>query len=94
MTDQRVQFTASAFTRTLAEAGVGISMDGRGRCLDNIFVERLWRSVKYEDVFIRGYESVAQLRAGLARYFRFYNEERRHQSLGYRTPAEVYRAVG
>jgi putative transposase len=95
-TDQGVQFTASAFTGALAEAGVAISMDGRGRCLDNIFVERLWRSVKYEDVFIRGYESVAQLRAGLARYFRFYfyNEERRHQSLGYRTPAEVYRAVG
>jgi putative transposase len=93
-TDQGVQFTASAFTGTLAEAGVAISMDGRGRCLDNIFVERLWRSVKYEDVFIRGYESVAELRAGLARYFWFYNEERRHQSLDYRTPAEVYRAVG
>jgi putative transposase len=93
-TDQGVQFTASAFTGALAEAGVAISMDGRGRCLDNVFVERLWRSVKYEDVFIRGYEGVAELRAGLARYFRFYNEERRHQSLGYRTPAEVYRAVG
>ena len=93
-TDQGVQFTASAFTGGLLSAGVAISMDGRGRCLDNIFVERLWRSVKYEDVFIRGYESVAELRAGLARYFRFYNEERRHQSLDYRTPAEVYRAVG
>ena len=66
----------------LRRRGVAISMDGRGRCLDNIFVERLWRSVKYEDVYIRGYESVAELRAGLARYFRFYNEERRHQSLG------------
>jgi putative transposase len=93
-TDQGVQFTASAFTGALLSAGVAISMDGRGRCLDNIFVERLWRSVKYEDVFIRGYESVAQLGAGLERYFRFYNEERRHQSLGCRTPAEVYRAVG
>ena len=93
-TDQGVQFTAGAFTGMLEAAGVAISMDGRGRCLDNIFVERLWRSVKYEDVFIRGYESVAELRAGLARYFGFYNEERRHQSLGYRTPAEVYRAVG
>ena len=93
-TDQGVQFTASAFTAALLSAGVAISMDGRGRCLDNIFVERLWRSVKYEDVFIRGYESVVQLRAGLARYFQFYNEERRHQSLDYRTPAEVYRAVG
>ena len=93
-TDQGVQFTASAFVGTLLSAGVAVSMDGRGRCLDNIFVERLWRSVKYEDVFIRGYESVAELRAGLARYFRFYDEERRHQSLDYRTPAEVYRAVG
>lgn len=93
-TDQGVQFTASAFTASLLSAGVAISMDGRGRCLDNIFVERLWRSLKYEDVFIRGYESVAELKAGLARYFRFYNEERRHQSLDYRTPAEVYRAVG
>ena len=93
-TDQGVQFTASGFTGALEEAGVAISMDGRGRCLDNIFVERLWRSVKYEDVFIRGYESVVELRAGLGRYFGFYNEVRRHQSLGYRTPAVVYRAVG
>jgi putative transposase len=93
-TDQGVQFTAQAFTAALESAGVAVSMDGRGRCLDNVFVERLWRSVKYEDVFIRGYESVPQLRAGLSVYFGFYNEERRHQSLGYRTPAEVYRAVG
>ena len=93
-TDQGVQFTAAAFTGTLEAAGVAISMDGRGRCLDNVFVERLWRSLKYEDVFIWGYQSVRELMAGLARYFRFYNEERRHLSLGYRTPAEVYRAVG
>jgi putative transposase len=93
-TDQGAQFTAAAFTGTLEAAGVAISMDGRGRCLDNIFVERLWRSVKYEDVFIRGYETVPELRAGLARYFGFYNERRRHQSLGYRTPGSVYRAVG
>ena len=93
-TDQGCQFTAEAFTGRLERAKVAVSMDGKGRCLDNVFVERLWRSVKYEDVFIRGYESVAELRAGLARYFWFYNEERRHQSLGYRTPAEVYRAVG
>jgi putative transposase len=93
-TDQGVQFTAEAFTSTLEGAGVKVSMDGRGRCLDNIFVERLWRSVKYEDVFIRGYETAPQLRAGLSRYFRFYNEERRHQSLDYRTPGEVYRAAG
>ena len=89
-----MQFTAGAFTGMLEAAGVAISMDGRGRCLDDIFVERVWRSVKYEDVFIRGYEGVAQPRAGLVRYFRFYNEERRHQSLGYRTPGSVYRAVG
>ena len=93
-TDQGVQFTAGAFTGMLEAAGVSISMDGRGRCLDNIFVERLWRSVKYEDVFLRGYETVAELRAGLARYFGFYNEERRHQSLDNRTPTEVYWGVG
>jgi putative transposase len=93
-TDQGVQFTAKAFTSRLEDAGVRVSMDGRGRCLDNVFVERLWRSVKYEDVFIRGYESVPRLRAGLAAYFRFYNEQRRHQSLGYRTPQAVYRGLG
>jgi putative transposase len=89
-TDQGVQFTAGAFTGALEGAGVRVSMDGRGRCLDNVFVERLWRSVKHEDVYIRGYETVAELRSGLGRYFVFYNEGRRHQSLEYRTPAEVY----
>jgi putative transposase len=93
-TDQGVQFTASAWTGRLERAGVKVSMDGRGRCLDNVFVERLWRSVKYEDVYIRGYEAVPALREGLARYFAFYNGERPHQSLGYRTPAAVYRARG
>lgn len=93
-TDQGVQFTAAAFTGALEEAGVAVSMDGKGRCLDNVFVERLWRSVKYEDVFIRGYETVPQLRAGLGRYFAFYNGERRHQALDYRTPAAVYRGKG
>ena len=90
-TDQGVQFTARAWTGRLLSAGVAVSMDGKGRCLDNVFVERLWRSVKYEDVYIRCYEAVPALRAGLSRYFGFYNEERPHQSLGYRTPAEVYR---
>ena len=71
--------------------GVAVSMDGRGRCLDNVFVERLWRTVKYEDVYLRGYEAVPELERGLGRYFRFYNEERLHQSLDYRTPWEVYR---
>jgi putative transposase len=89
-TDQGVQFTAEAWTGRLVRAGVAVSMDGRGRCLDNVFVERLWRSVKYEDVYVRGYEGVPELERGLGRYFPFYNEERPHQALGYRTPAAVY----
>jgi putative transposase len=89
-TDQGVQFTAEAFTGKLESAGAAVSMDGRGRALDNVFVERLWRSVKYEDIYIRGYEAVPELHHGLGRYFGFYNHERLHQSLGYRTPAAVY----
>ncbi len=92
-TDQGVQFTAAAFTGRLESAGVAVSMDGRGRALDNVFVERLWRSVKYEDIYIRGYETVPELHRGLARYFAFYNHERPHQSLGYRTPSAVYRGT-
>jgi len=92
-TDQGVQFTAAAFTGRLESAGVAVSMDGRGRALDNVFVERLWRSVKYEDIYIRGYETVPALHRGLARYFAFYNDERPHQSLGYRTPAAIYRGT-
>ena len=90
-TDQGVQFTAQAWTGRLESAGVAVSMDGRGRCLDNVFVERLWRSVKYEDVYLHRYEAVPQLWVGLRRYFGYYNEERLHQSLDYRTPAAVYR---
>jgi len=90
-TDQGVQFTAAAFTGQLQAAGVQVSMDGRGRCLDNVFVERLWRTVKYEDIYLYRYEGVRELRQGLQRYFPFYNEERLHQSLDYRTPAAVYR---
>ena len=93
-TDQGVQFTAEAFTGRLLSAGVAVSMDGRGRALDNVFVERLWRTVKYEDIYIRGYETVAELLRGLTRYFAFYNQERLHQSLGYETPAVVYRGTG
>ena len=89
-TDQGVQFTARAFTARVERAGAQVSMDGRGRCLDTVFVERLWRSVKYEDVYLRRYESVPDLERGLAAYFRFYNHERLHQSLGYRTPADVH----
>src|SRR5207237_2103322 len=91
-TDQGVQFTAEAWTSRLEAAGVAVSMDGRGRALDNVFVERLWRSVKYEDIYVRGYEAVPEVRHGLGQYFSFYNEERPHQSLDYRTPGEVYRA--
>jgi putative transposase len=91
-TDQGSQFTAQEYTGRLEEAGIAVSRDGRGRALDNVFVERLWRSVKYEDIYIKDYEAVPELESGLAAYFRFYDEERPHQSLGYRTPAEVYRA--
>ena len=88
--DQGSQFTSEKFTGVLAARQIAISMDGRGRCLDNIFVERLWRSLKYEDVYLRDYASLPEARAGIARYFRFYNQERLHQSLAYRTPAAVY----
>jgi putative transposase len=90
-TDQGVQFTSQAWTSRLESAGAAVSMDGRGRCLDNVFVERLWRSVKYEDVYLHGYEFVPELQRGLGRYFTFYNEERPHQSLEGRTPWEAYR---
>jgi putative transposase len=92
-TDQGTQFTAQAWTSRLQSAGVAVSMDGRGRCLDNVFVERLWRTVKYENVYLRGYETVPQLQEGLECYFPFYNTERLHQSLDYQTPAAVYRGV-
>jgi putative transposase len=93
-TDQGVQFTAEAFTGRLLRAGVKVSMDGVGRCLDNVFVERLWRSVKQEDIYLWRYETVPELAGGLGRYFGFYNGERRHQALDYRTPAEVYGVAG
>lgn len=89
-TDQGVQFTSQVFTARLKEGGIRISMDGRGRALDNVFVERLWRSVKYEEVYLRDYQSVSDARQGLEHYFAFYNEERLHQALGYRPPAAVY----
>lgn len=88
--DQGVQFTSKAFTGVLKREGVAISMDGRGRALDNIFVERLWRSVKHEDVYLKGYATMAELTVGLAQYFAFYNDERPHQSLDYATPNVVY----
>jgi putative transposase len=89
--DQGSQFTSIEFTGRLLAQGILISMDGRGRALDNIFVERLWRTVKYEDVYLKDYQSVVSTVSGLGAYFEFYNGTRLHQSLGYKTPAEVYR---
>lgn len=89
--DQGAQFTSLVFTERLLARGISISMDGRGRALDNIFVERLWRSVKYEEVYLKDYACVPEARHGLGGYFEFYNGERLHQSLNYQTPAAVYR---
>jgi len=90
-TDQGSQFTSQDWINCLLAALVKISMDGRGRFLDNIFIERVWRTVKYEDVYLKRYETVRELKAGLTDYFRFYNEERIHQALDYKTPVQVYR---
>ena len=84
------QYTSEAFTTVLNAHDITISMDGKGRWVDNVFVERLWRSVKYEDVYLRAYETPAALRIGLTHYFQFYNTERRHQVLNRRTPEAVY----
>jgi putative transposase len=89
-TDQGSQFTSIEFTKILLDAGVQISMDGKGRAFDNIFSERLWRTVKVEDVYLRDYQTVTEARYYLGRYFEFYNNDRLHEALGYRTPAEVY----
>jgi len=89
-TDQGSQFTSGDFTGTLKRHEVMISMDGKGRCMDNIFVERLWRSLKYEEVYLRAYATVAEARTGIGAWLDFYNTERQHQSLGYRTPRQVY----
>ncbi|MBA2392992.1 MAG: IS3 family transposase [Ktedonobacteraceae bacterium] len=91
-TDQGAQFTSHDWTSRLRESGIRISWDGRGRALDNIFVERLWRSVKYEEVYLKDYQTVSEARNELAAYFQFYNYERYHQSLDYKTPFEVYRS--
>ncbi len=89
-TDQGVQFTSVEFTQLLEKAGIAISMDGKGRALDNIFVERLWRSVKYEEVYLKDYKTMAAAREGLGKYFEYYNNNRPHQSLGYKKPREVH----
>lgn len=90
-TDQGVQFTSKDWTSRLRQSGIRISWDGRGRALDNVFVERLWRSVKYEEVYLKDYQTVSEARNDLATYFQFYNYERYHQSLDYKTPFAVYR---
>jgi len=90
-TDQGSQFTSAAFTGTLAAAGIRISMDGRGRWLDNVFIERLWRSLKYEDIYLKGYADGREARVGIAAWVAFYNARRPHQALGNRTPIAVWR---
>ncbi len=92
-TDQGAQFTADAFTKVLRDRNIAISMDGKGRYLDNVFVERLWRSLKYEEVYLHAYDSVTEARAGIGRYLHFYNELRPHQTLGYQTPDAFFRGA-
>lgn len=89
-TDQGTQFTSAAFVEMLTSRGVRVSMDGRGRALDNVFVERLWRTVKYEEIYLRDYANVAEAQRSLEKYFAFYSHERPHQALGHETPAAVY----
>jgi putative transposase len=91
--DQGSQFTSEKFTGALEARGIAVSMDGRGRCLDNIFIERLWRSLKYEEVYLKDYRVVPEAQAGIGRWFQFYNHERPHQALRYRTPAAVYQGA-
>jgi len=93
-TDQGAQFTAQAFIKALRDREIAISMDGKGRCIDNVFVERLWRSLKYEEVYLHVYETVKEAREGIGRYVAFYNEKRPHQALGYQTPDAFYRGLG
>jgi putative transposase len=93
-TDQGAQFTADAFTKPLLDRGVAVSMDSKGRWMDNVFVERLWRSLKYEEVYLHAYENPSEARAGIGTWFEFYNTLRPHQALGYQTPAAFYRGLG
>jgi len=90
-TDQGSQFTSQAFTGRLQSAGIKISMDGRGRWMDNVFIERLWRSLKHEDVYLKGYSDGREARAGIGEWIVFYNERRLHQALGYRAPMAMWR---
>lgn len=92
-TDQGAQFTADSFTGVLRDCGIKISMDGQGRCIDNVFVERLWRSLKYEEVYLNPYDTLSEARLGIGRYFKFFNDERPHQALGYQTPGSFYQSL-
>jgi putative transposase len=92
-TDQGSQFTGEAFTNALRSKGIAISMDGKGRWMDNVFIERLWKSVKYEDIYLKGYGSMGEVKKGLAAYFTFYNEKRWHQNFDRKTPSMVYSAT-
>lgn len=92
-TDQGAQFTSQEFTKVLEKQGIQISMDGRGRALDNVFIERLWRTIKYENVYIKKYENGVEAKKGLKEYLTFYNDKRIHQSLNYKTPRELYKSV-
>ena len=91
-TDQDSQFTSEAFTSMLLAQGVQVSMDGRGRCMDNVFVERLWRSIKYEEAYLKAYQNGTEARKGIGAYLAFYNQERPHQALGYWSPGQVFQA--
>ena len=91
--DQGSQFTSEALASMLLAQGVQVSMDGRGRCMDNVFVERLWRSIKYEEVYLKAYQNGTEARKGIGAYLAFYNQERPHQALGYRSPGQVFHAV-
>ena len=91
--DQGAQFTSEDFTGSLLNRDIQISMDGRGRAMDNIFIERLWRTVKYEDIYLHDYHTMQEAYEGIRKYFEFYNNERQHQSLGYKTPKEVYTGI-
>jgi len=93
-TDQGSQFTSEAFTSRLLAQGIQVSMDGRGRCMDNVFVERLWRSVKYEEVYLKAYQNGTEARGGIGAYLAFYNQERPHQALEYQTPGQVFQEEG
>jgi len=90
-TDQGSQFTSNVFTQKLLAQKIRLSMDSKGRAFDNIFIERLWRSLKYEDIYLKDYQNIPELHEGLKNYFNFYNNQRSHQSLGYKTPVEIYR---